>query len=210
MARQPLRMPPVPQSEQDYVIGLQHWAHHGLSARLFRKEWSEWTVTDKRSLESALRQAHEELETQSARFLLENVRGFAESQRVIYATREKSSESLNDKAACLAWAYGESVLQASVRPAATRFNPLGATNYALVGDYVRDLCRESGQSREFGWQRHAYGAEDSVGISKSWVNDDLTSLGDSRTNRLNAGLGAQSTDEIQAESFNRRVRPRQP
>jgi hypothetical protein len=204
-----LRLPPVPASEQNYVIGLQHWEHHGIAARLLKKEWKYWSVNDKKSLEKALRQSHEELEIQSARFLLENVPGFAESQRVNFASREKTSDTLEAKAACLAWSYGESVLQASVRPASTRDSPLGATKYSLVGDYVKVLCRESGQSREFGWQRHAYGSADSIGVSKSWVNDDLTSLADSWTSRLNAGIGAESTDSIMAESFDRHVRPRQ-
>ena len=95
-----LRLPPVPASEQNYVIGLQHREHHGIAARLLKKEWKYWSVNDKKSLEKALRQSHEELEIQSARFVLENVPGFAESKRVNFATREKTSDTLESRASC--------------------------------------------------------------------------------------------------------------
>ena len=196
-------------NEMSYEVNTEHFAHYEVTRQMLAKPWVDWSKEENKVVSLALKQSMEDFLRQASRFLLANVPGFMQSDRVQWAAKDcVDNESVEEVGAALGWSFGESVLAAAVRVPSTHDRPCDASHYVLVGDTVDILSLESGQGREHRWNREVFGGHNSTGMSKRQVSDDLSSKADARNGRMNAGVGSVDVDHIVAEAYQRRVRPR--
>jgi hypothetical protein len=193
--------------EMSYEVNTEHWAHYGVTRQMLAKPWDDWSIADKKVVSLAIKQSMEDFLRQASRFLLTNVPGFIESDRVQWAAKDcVDNGSVEEVGGALGWAFGESVLASAVRVPSTHDRPCDASHYVLVGDTVDILSLEAGQGREHRFNREVYGGHNSTGMSKRQVSDDLTSKADARNGRMNAGVGSVNVNHIVAMAYARNDR----
>ena len=196
-------------NEMSYEVNVEHWSHYGVTRQMLAKPWCDWSPDEKAVVARAVKQSGEDFLRQASRFLLANVPGFMQSDRVQWAAKDcEDKASVEEVGAALGWTYGESVLAAAVRVPSTHDRPCDASHYVLVGDTVDILSLEAGQGREHRFNREVYGGHNSTGMSKRQVSDDLTSKADARNGRMNAGVGSVNVDHIVAQAYDGAVRGR--
>jgi hypothetical protein len=195
--------------EMSYEVNTEHFAHYGVTRQMLAKPWVDWSKEEKKVVSLAIKQSMEDFLRQASRFLLTNVPGFIESDRVQWAAKDcVDNTSVEEVGGALGWSFGESVLASAVRVPSTHDRPCDASHYVLVGDTVDILSLEAGQGREHRWNREVYGGQNSTGMSKRQVSDDLTSKADARNGRMNAGVGSVNVNHIVAMAYARNDRDR--